>query len=170
MISCYLFILNSRWWDDFFSKIARARWIRMESCISWAMMAPWQQVLMQQLWTNEASTGPAVDKNCRGWNLFSEADIAGVFFFFFEDWLDRWLLTTNKFRRKLLHQKVNLEKVEQKYIFSQRFFFEPTHITLISIIISRIISLDITWYHESYLSISKILVFNMCRYGLFPWK
>ena len=29
----------------------------------------------------EASTGPAVDKNCRGWNLFSEADIAGVFFF-----------------------------------------------------------------------------------------
>ena len=40
--------------------------------------------------------------------------------------------TANKFRRKLLHQKVNLEKVEQKkYLFSKVFifFFEPSSMT-----------------------------------------
>ena len=59
--------------------------------------------------------------------------------------------TTNKFRRKLLRQKVNLEKVEQKYICSQSFFF-----------------FFVPLFLET--PISKILVFNMSRYGLFPWK
>lgn len=76
---------------------------------------------------------------------------------------------------------MNLEKVEQKYIFSQSFFLflwtnwyyliskkifhELYH--LISLIISQIISLNIknlSLQHDFFCG------FSMCCYGLFPWK